>query len=100
MGGPPLAYSGESLRALAGAAPPPHRCYFFITFICACDTKAWHHVDVYWKAASATLDRVFARPTPADIRWADIESMLEAVGVEVSAPEQGAFALAAHQGVS
>ena len=31
-----------------------------------------------------TLERIFARPTPATIRWADIESMLWAVGVEVS----------------
>ena len=31
-----------------------------------------------------TLERVFIRPTPSDIRWVDIESMLEAVGVEVS----------------
>ena len=31
-----------------------------------------------------TLERVFTRPTPSDIRWADIESVLEAVGVEVS----------------
>jgi hypothetical protein len=31
-----------------------------------------------------TLERVFARPTPADIRWAEIEALLLAVGVEVS----------------
>ena len=30
-----------------------------------------------------TLQRVFLRPTPAGIRWRDIESLLRAVGVEV-----------------
>ena len=30
-----------------------------------------------------TLQRVFLRPTPAGIRWGDIEAMLRAVGVEV-----------------
>ena len=31
-----------------------------------------------------TLENVFRTPTPAGIRWADIVSMLEAAGVEVS----------------
>ncbi|MCY4652492.1 MAG: type II toxin-antitoxin system HicA family toxin [Dehalococcoidia bacterium] len=31
-----------------------------------------------------TLQRIFATPTPSDIRWAEIESMLRAAGVEVS----------------
>ena len=31
-----------------------------------------------------TLNRVFSNPTPADIRWSAIVSMLEASGVEVS----------------
>ena len=31
-----------------------------------------------------TLERIFARPTPAGIRWADIESMLRTAGVEVT----------------
>ena len=31
-----------------------------------------------------TLENVFRTPTPAGIRWADIVSMLEAVGAEVS----------------
>ena len=30
-----------------------------------------------------TLNRVFARPTPVDVRWADIEAMLRALGVQV-----------------
>ncbi len=30
-----------------------------------------------------TLERVFARPTPADIRWAELESLLRALGVEI-----------------
>ena len=30
-----------------------------------------------------TLVRVFERPTPSDIRWADIEAMLRACGVEM-----------------
>ena len=31
-----------------------------------------------------TLQTMYARPTPTDIRWADIVAMLEAAGVEVS----------------
>ena len=31
-----------------------------------------------------TLQSMCARPTPTDIRWADIVAMLEAAGVEVS----------------
>ena len=30
-----------------------------------------------------TLEQVFASPTPADVRWADIAAMLEAAGVEI-----------------
>ena len=30
-----------------------------------------------------TLARVFARPTRSGIRWADIESLLQALGVEI-----------------
>ncbi len=30
-----------------------------------------------------TLERVFAKPAPTDIRWAAIASMLRAAGVEV-----------------
>ena len=30
-----------------------------------------------------TLERVFARPTPADIRWSELESLLRALGVEI-----------------
>ena len=30
-----------------------------------------------------TLERMFSRPTPLAIRWADIASLLGAVGVEV-----------------
>ena len=31
-----------------------------------------------------TLQRMCARPTPTDVRWADVVAMLEAAGVEVS----------------
>ncbi len=31
-----------------------------------------------------TLGEMFKKPTPAGIRWADIESMLKAAGVEVT----------------
>ena len=30
-----------------------------------------------------TLERIFTRPTPSDIRWSEIESLLLAVGVEI-----------------
>jgi len=36
------------------------------------------------KAQQATLDAVFHRPTRADIRWAAIESLIRALGGEVS----------------
>ena len=31
-----------------------------------------------------TLARIFTEPTPADLRWRDIETLLGAVGAEVS----------------
>ena len=31
-----------------------------------------------------TLARIFTEPTPADLRWRDIEALLVAVGAEVS----------------
>ncbi len=31
-----------------------------------------------------TLERVFTKPAPTDIRWNDIESMLRRAGVEVT----------------
>jgi len=31
-----------------------------------------------------TLGRIFAEPTPADLRWRDIDALLRAVGAEVS----------------
>jgi hypothetical protein len=31
-----------------------------------------------------TLDRTFAEPTPADLRWSDIEALLRAAGAEIS----------------
>jgi HicA toxin of bacterial toxin-antitoxin, len=31
-----------------------------------------------------TLGRIFAEPTPADLRWQDIEALLRATGAEVS----------------
>jgi hypothetical protein len=31
-----------------------------------------------------TLDRIFAEPTPADLRWSEIETLLRAVGAEIS----------------
>jgi len=35
------------------------------------------------KKQARTLARMFARPTPSDIRWVDIEAMVRANGVEV-----------------
>jgi hypothetical protein len=31
-----------------------------------------------------TLMRIFAQPTPADLRWSDIEAVLRAAGAEIS----------------
>lgn len=31
-----------------------------------------------------TLARIFAEPTPADLRWSEIETLLRAVGAEIS----------------
>lgn len=30
-----------------------------------------------------TLERMFARPTPSDIRWAEVEALLRALDVEI-----------------
>ena len=35
------------------------------------------------KRHQRTLERLLASPTPAGIRWADIESLLRALGVEI-----------------
>ncbi len=35
------------------------------------------------KRHQRTLERILAKPTPAGIRWADIESLLRALGVEL-----------------
>ena len=34
-----------------------------------------------------TLERVFTRPTPANIRWSDIEGLLNELGAEISERE-------------
>ena len=34
-----------------------------------------------------TLERVFARPTPANIRWSDIEGLFVELGAEISERE-------------
>ena len=31
-----------------------------------------------------TLERIFARPTPSDIRWAEVISLMRALDVEIS----------------
>jgi len=36
------------------------------------------------KRQRATLRRIFAEATPADLRWADIESVFRAAGAEIS----------------
>ncbi len=49
----------------------------------------WNHhcVEAYNSILTArhrrTLARVFARPTPSDIRWTKVDSMLRAFGVEI-----------------
>ena len=35
------------------------------------------------KRHQRTLERILARPTPAGIRWVDIETLLRALGVEL-----------------
>ena len=42
---------------------------------------------VSWRMNSRqrrTLARIFAEPTPGDLRWAEIERLLRAVGAEIS----------------
>lgn len=41
-----------------------------------------YHVSVNTKQRK-TLERLFTSPTPADIAWADIESLLRALGAEI-----------------
>lgn len=31
-----------------------------------------------------TLNRIYAEPTPADLRWTDIETLLRSLGAEIS----------------
>jgi hypothetical protein len=39
-----------------------------------------------------TLGRIFAEPTPADLRWRDIEALMGALGAEVSEVPEAASA--------
>jgi hypothetical protein len=36
------------------------------------------------KRHQQTLSHIFAKPTPADVRWSDIEALLNAAGAELS----------------
>ena len=45
------------------------------------------------KTQRATLDAVFARPTRAGIRWSSIESLLRALGGEISEREGSRIAV-------
>ena len=58
--------------------------YYFDLPNCTDGTVLWYHLFNMRRKHRRTLERVFTGPTPSDIRWADIESMLEAIGVEVS----------------
>jgi hypothetical protein len=40
-----------------------------------------------------TLDRVFAEPAPADLRWRDMEALLRAVGLKSVRAREAGFAL-------
>ena len=43
----------------------------------------WYYIVMRAKHRR-TLERMIARPTPADIRWTEVVAMLRAVGVDVS----------------
>lgn len=40
-----------------------------------------------------TLEAIFAQPTPADLRWRDIESLLRALGAEIEEAEGSRIAV-------
>ncbi len=45
------------------------------------------HFGILWGMNAKhrrTLEAIFARPVPSDLRWADIESLFGALGAEVS----------------
>ena len=44
----------------------------------------WRYYTVVNARQQRTLQRIFARPTPSDIRWTEIEALLVAAGVEVT----------------
>jgi hypothetical protein len=59
--------------------------------IAHCDifiSSRWNQKDPVFfamnKAQQATLNAVFARPTKADIRWSAIQSLIHALGGEVT----------------
>jgi hypothetical protein len=45
---------------------------------------SWYHFSTINTKQRRTLDQMFIRPTPSGLRWADISSLLGAVGVKVS----------------
>lgn len=69
---------GSSGSALLGAAHPKrhHDQHAGRRYL------IWYH-DLLRAKHRRTLIRVFERPTPADIRWEEMESLLRASGVEV-----------------
>lgn len=47
------------------------------------DINLRYHADMN-RRHGRTLGRIFAEPTPADLRWSEIETLLLAVGAEIS----------------
>ena len=48
-----------------------------------CSTKLWYYCLVNCKH-TRTLDAIFPNPPPANVNWSDIESLLVALGAEIS----------------
>jgi hypothetical protein len=49
----------------------------------SCATSFWYHAYMNTKHRR-TLEAIFARPVPSDIRWTEIEVLLLALGAERS----------------
>ena len=72
-------YLGRRLNLLSASGSPirahTHSCRKCHYIVPSCLYMRTQH--------RRTLQRIFIKPTPGDIRWAEIESMLRAAGVEI-----------------
>lgn len=64
-----------------GATAEQHRCQGVAR---VCEDIYLRYHDPVNSRHRRTLGRIFAEPTPADLRWSEIEALLRAAGAEIN----------------